>query len=461
MNKMQSLQNPMEVGDRTDMHNEGMIAELSALAAQLLETAKKEGADSAEVSVSDRTGLSVGARQRDVESVELNQDRSFGLSVYIDSRRGMASTSDMRSHAVMETVNKAINFARFTEPDPCNGLAEPELLAKDLPELDLYHPQPMETETLKELALRAEAAALDADDLIVNSHGSSAWFQSGCEVYANSYGFVGSSRGTQYGMSVAAIAADEGGMKTDSWYTISRVYDDLDSPESVGRAAAERTLLRLGARNVATGCYPVIFDAQMAQSVIGCLISALSGNLLYRNASFLTDSIGKQVAVSGLALRQQPHLKRAVGSCAFDGEGVATRDLVFVEDGVVTSYVLDSYTGRKLKMPTTGNAGGVFNLVLDAETKSRDELIKSIQSGFLVTELMGQGVNLVTGDFSRGAAGIWIENGCSAYAVDEVTIAGNLKDMFAGLVGFGDDVDVRGNFRTGSILVEGMTVASG
>ena len=461
MSTIQSPEIQSEVADRMDMHNDEVVAELSGLAEELLAEAKRQGAASAEISVSDRTGFSVSARQRDVESVELNQDRSFGLSVYIDGRRGMASTSDTRSQAVAEMVGKALNFARFTHPDPCNGLAEPELLATSFPELDLYHPQPLETETLKEFSLRAEVAALDADDLIVNSHGSSAWFNSGCEVYANSVGFLGSSRGTRYGIAVAAIAADEAGMKTDSWYTTSRVYNNLDSPESVGREAAERALLRLGTRKVATGSYPVIFDAQMAQSVIGCLITALSGNLLYRNASFLTNSIGKEIAVSGLTLRQRPHLKRAAGSCAFDGEGVGTRDLAFVENGVVTNYVLDSYAGRKLNLPTTGNAGGVFNLVLEAKMKSRDELIESIQSGFLVTELMGQGINLVTGDFSRGAAGMWIENGRPAYAVDEVTIAGNLKDMFTGLAGFGDDVDVRGNLRTGSILVETMTLASG
>ena len=449
------------VPGQVDLHNDRVVAELTDLAQRLLDEARRQGAPEAEVSVTDRTGLSVGVRQRDVESVELNQDRSIALSVIVDCRRGMVSTTDTRSSSIAEAVAKAVNFARHTQQDPCNGLADPDRLAKHIPDLDLYHPEALDAERQKADALEAEATALDFDSRIVNSNGSSAWSQSGCEVYANTHGFLGSTRGTQYGMSVGVVAQDERGMQTDGWYTTSRLSGELESPQVVGNRAARRSLRRLGGRRVTTGSYPVVFDAQTAKSLLGSLVAALSGGLLYRKASFLADSIDTMVAAEGFSLWQRPHLQRAGGSCAFDAEGVATKDLCFIERGVVRSYVLDSYTSRKLKLPTTGNAGGVFNLELEVGTTPLSDLLGSIESGFLVTEMMGQGINLVTGDYSRGAAGLWIENGEPAFPVDEVTVAGNLQRMLRGLSGYGDDTDVRGNIRTGSILVEGMTVAAG
>lgn len=434
-------------------------AGLRSLVGDILDEARRQGADAAEVSVNEDAGLSVSVRKGELETVEFNQDRGFGITVYYGLRKGSASTSDSSPTAIEETVRAARDIARHTQEDPCNGLADADLMPDSLPELDLYHPWPMDVGKAERLAIACEAAGLGRDERIVNSDGAQVSTQQACRVYGNSHGFIGSYLGTRHSVSCVLIAADESGMQRDYWYSLARDPGRLDDVESVGAEAARRVLARLSPRKPDTGRFPVIFSAQTSAGLAGHLVAALSGGSLYRKASFLLDSLGQSVAAPHVNVVEEPLLPGRIGSSGFDGDGVATSAKHFVEDGVVKSYVLSTYSGRKLGMPTTGNAGGVFNLLLTGRSMPVGDLYRAMGSGLLVTELMGQGVNMVTGDYSRGAAGFWIENGAIAYPVHEVTIAANLKDMLLDVQALGDDLDERGNVRTPSVLIGSMMLA--
>jgi PmbA protein len=381
------------------------------------------------------------------------------VSVYFGQRTGSASTSDFNDVAIKDTVRAACSIAKYTAEDECNGLADPALLATEFPDLDLYHPWVLDVEHAIERALECESTARGADPRIKNSEGASVSTQERLEVYVNSNGFVGSVEVSRHGGSCAVVGETENGMQRDYWYTSARDVDDLESAQAVGEKAAQRTLRRLDARKIKTCQAPVVYEAPIASSVLSHFIGAIRGGSLYRKASFLVDHLGKQIFPEWVRIREQPLLAKAMGSAAFDNEGVATQTRDIIKQGILQGYVLDSYSGRKLGMQTTGNAGGVHNLTIDTGTKDLDELCSHMNEGLLVTELIGFGVNTLTGDYSRGAAGFWVENGEIQYPVEEVTIAGNLKDMFMHIAEVGNDVDTRGNVRTGSILIENMTIA--
>jgi len=427
----------------------------------ILETARELGATAAEVSVSQDFGLSVTARMGELETVEFNQDRGFGITVYVDECKGVASTSDVSCESVNDAVKAALNIARFTQPDPCNGLAAPELMAEKLPELDIYHPWSISVEGATSRALACEAEAMAQDKRISNSDGATVASQLGCLAYGNSHGFLGSFLSSRHSLGLAVIANEKSGMQKDYWYTTSRRSEDMEDELSVGREAARRVLARLGCRGFKAGKMPVLFSPQMAAGLIGSLLGALMGGALYRNVSFLTNSMGNKVARDDISIREYPHLQRAMGSAGFDGDGVATSSKAFIKKGVVDNYILSAYSARRLSMQTTGNAGGVRNVRIEGELSPYSELLKQMGSGVMVTQLMGQGVNAVTGDYSRGASGFWVENGELAYPIENFTIASNLKDMFLGVAGIGNDVDLRGNICCGSLLIDEMTIATG
>ena len=433
--------------------------ELRTLADSILREAKHRGASAAEVSVSQDVGLTLKVRKGELETVEFNADRGFDITVHNGQRLGAASTSDSSEDAIRETVARALDIARHTQEDPCNGLADPALLAKRLPDLDLFHPSPLDTEAAMAAALACEAAGFSHDRRIVNSEGAEATTEQSCHVYANSHGFMGSYAGTSQSLSCMLIAKDDNGMQSDYWYSANRNPNALEAPEQIGRTAAQRAVAKLSPRQVATGEHPVLYCPQTARSLAGHLIRALSGGALYRKASFLLDSLGTEVASPHLRLSEQPLLPGRFGSTAFDGDGVATSEKAFIDAGTVRSYALSAYSGRRLGLPTTGNAGGVHNLRLEGATKPAEALFKEMGRGLYVTDLMGQGVNQVTGDYSRGAAGFWVENGEIQHPVHEVTIAANLKDLLHRIAATGDDHDQRGNIIAPSVLIERMTVA--
>ncbi len=435
-------------------------SDLKGLVGDILDEARRQGATAAEVSVGDDEGLTVVVRQRDIETIEFGQDRGFGITVYVGARKGTASTSDSRPEAVRATVRAALGIARYTEDDDCNGLADPERMARHLPDLDLHHPWTADADALRDLALETEAAALDFDRRIVNSEGAEVATQRSCRVYGNTHGFTGAVTGTRHSVHCAVVAGDDAGMERDHWYSIARDPGNLEDHIGVGEEAARRAVARLGTKPIKTGNWPVLFSPRMAAGLVGHLVGAISGGALYRRASYLTDSLGKQVAAKAVTLAEYPHLPKALGSAAFDGDGVATDSKAFVRAGLLTRYVLGSYSARRLGLETTGNAGGVFNLALETDTVCPAALMREMGTGLVVTELMGQGVDLVSGHYSRAAAGIWIEDGEPAYPVEKVTIASTLNDMFHGIAAAGDDIDRRGNIHTGSILVQSMTVAS-
>lgn len=432
---------------------------LTELVADILAAARQQGASAAEVSASEEIGLGVTVRRGELETVEFNHDRGFGITLYFGQRKGSASTSDSSPAAISETVAAAANIARYTQEDNCAGLAEADLMATSLPDLDLYHPWDIDPARAEALARECEDAGFAYDKRVGNSEGAQVTSQQACRVYGNSHGFVGSYVGSRHGLSCVMIAEDDNGMQRDYWYTVAREPGALEGPVAIGEEAARRTVARLSPRRVATGDFPVVFAAQAAGGLAGHLLGAISGGALYRKASFLLDSMGTQVAADHLSLTEDPLMAGGLGSAAFDGEGVATRSKAFIDDGVVSNYLLSSYSGRKLGLPTTGNAGGVFNLTVSGRTLPAKELLAEMGTGLLVTDLMGQGVNTVTGDYSRGAAGFWVENGVPVYPVDEITIAANLKDMYRGIVAVGDDLDTRGNIRSPSVLVSSMTIA--
>ncbi len=434
--------------------------ELEALAARILDLAKKRGATAAEVSASFDKGLSVTVRHHEVETVEFNQDRGIGITVYFGGRRGNASTSDTGNAAVEATVNAACDIARFTEEDPHAGLADPALMAKSIQNLDLWHPHVLGSDDAAALALQCEAAAIAAGNGKVRSDGASLSSYESLRVLANSNGFLGSHSGTRFGLSCTTIAADtEGAMQRDYWYTVSRHFAELEAPEAVGRRAADRVIRRLSPRKAPTGRFPVAYSPDVSSGLIYQLLGALSGGALYRKASFLVDSLGTQVLPRAYSVVERPLLAGALGSAAYDGDGVETRGNRFIDGGEVASYVLSTYSARQLGLATTANAGGVHNVEIEGPSEGVEDIYRRLGRGLLITECMGQGVNMVTGDYSRGASGFWIEDGEPAYPVDEVTIASNLKDMLLGVVAIGRDVDLRGNLRTPTVALDAMMVA--
>ncbi len=435
------------------------FATLQQLAEDVLKHAREKGATACEVDVSEGFGQSVGVRCDEVETIEFNRDKGVGITVYSGQCKGYASTSDFSPQALRETVEAALDIARFTAADDCAGLADAELMARDCRDLDLYHPWALTVEDAIETARRCEQAAFAASPLVSNSEGASISTQQAQFVAANSLGFVGGYPTSRHYISCSVIAGENDGMQRDDWYTTHRDAAQLDDPLRVGRIAAERAVARLGGRKVRTGEFPVLFEATLAGGLLGSLVHAASGGALYRKSSFLLDHLGKRVMPEFVNIGERPHIKCGLGSASFDSDGVATRDREVVSGGILQGYFLSAYTARKLGMQTTGNAGGSHNLIIEPGDLDLDGLLKKMNRGLLVTELLGQGVNYVTGDYSRGAAGYWVENGSIAYPVEEITIAGNLKAMLAGIVAVGNDVLVRGSKQTGSILVDRMTVA--
>jgi PmbA protein len=424
-----------------------------------LKEAKKYGASESEAVASLSQGLSVTVRLGEIETVEHTRDRGLAVTVYFGGRTGSASTSDYSETSVQQTVQAACSIARFTEEDACHGLANPDRLATEFPDLDLYHPWSLSVDEGKEIAHECEQAALDYDIKIENSEGAAVDSHQGCEVYGNSHEFWGENRKTRHGISCSVIGQTDESMQRDYWYSASRRREDLEDASEIGRIAGARTIRRLGARKLNTCQVPVLFEAPIASSLLSHFIGAISGGALYRKASFLLDHLGKSVFPDFVRIHEQPLLPRAMGSAAFDSEGVATKARDIVAGGVLEGYVLGSYSARRLDLETTGNAGGVHNLTIDPGEDDLPGLMKVLGRGLLVTELIGFGINTVTGDYSRGAAGFWIDNGEILFPVEEVTIAGNLKEMFQSIAAIGCDVDTNRNIRCGSILVDGLTVA--
>jgi PmbA protein len=440
------------------------LEQLQDMSARVLKLAKAAGASAAETDISLGIGQNVSVRMGETETIEYNRDKGVSVSVYFGQQRGHASTSDLSAQALADTVAAACNIARYTAKDPYCGLADANLMATEFPDLDLYHPWDISVEEAIELAKRCEAAARAVDPRISNSEGASVSNSESLSVYANSHGFCAGYPTSRHGISASVIAEDGQSMQRDYWYTTARAASDLESPEHVGQKAGERTVRRLGCRKLKTAQVPVLFEAPLASGLISSLVAAVSGGNLYRKSSFLLDSLGKQVISPIVDIEEQPHLLKGLASSAFDAEGVATVPRMLVEKGVLQGYLLSSYSARKLGMTTTGNAGGSHNLIVrhvqGAEYQlSFERMLATMGTGLLVTELLGHGLNMVTGDYSRGAAGFWVENGVIAYPVEEITIAGNMKDMLMQIVALGNDVLVQGSRQVGSILIERMTVA--
>jgi len=434
------------------------LSELVDNAQQALDYARSLGAESAEVSANTHYGLHVNVRMGEVETLEYSRDRGLGISVYIGNSKGHASSGDLRPETIRNCVAKAVDIARFTQADKCNGLAPKDRLADTFPDLDLWHPQPLDAEAMMERALACEAAGLENSE-ISNSDGASTSAGFGLNVYANSDGFVGHRDGTRYGQSCVLIAGENDSMQRDYWYDSRRAFADLETVEKTGHEAARRTVMRLGARKIPTCEVPVLFTPEVANGLVGHLVSAISGGALYRNTSFLKNTVGQQLFPGWMRISERPFIRRGSSSAAFDAEGVATRDRDIIEKGILTGYVLGSYSARRLGLETTGNAGGVHNLIVEPGGFSAQELMQQMGTGLMVTEVMGQGVSIVTGDYSRGAGGFWVEHGEIQFPVDEVTIAGKLQDMFLEIEAVGTDIDDRSGIQTGSILLRKMTVA--
>jgi PmbA protein len=435
-------------------------ADLLALVELALQEAKVLGASQAEAAISMDVGLSVSARLGEVDTIEYQRDRGMGVTVYFGTRKGSASTGDLGAAALRETVAKACTIARFTAEDYCAGLPDPQDLAQDVPSLDLSHPWDISPERACEMAIECEAAAMAVDPLrITNSEGAGVSTHRGLRAYGNSLGFLAAYPGTVHSISCSVLGSAGEQMERDYWYSTLRDWRELESAESVGRRAGERTVARLGARKLATTKAPVLYSPDVARGLVSHFIGAIRGGSQYRRSSFLLEAAGQRVFPDWFALSERPHLRKALASAPFDHEGVATRDRELVDGGVLLGYVLNTYSARKLGLRTTGNAGGTHNLLVHGRGKDLDAMLRQMGGGLYVTELMGQGVNGVTGDYSRGASGFWVENGRIEYPVHEVTIAGNLKDMYQHIVDVGSDIDVRGGIRTGSILIEEMTIA--
>lgn len=435
---------------------------LTKVAEKALQAAKEQGMQQAQVSLSSSVGRSVTVRQQALESVELHKDQSLVVTVFNDHKMGSASSADFTDDGVLSSVAAAASIARQTAADDCIGLADANLMATEHPDLDIYHEWEIDMPTMNALAAECEQAALDVDKAITNTEGGTVNSHIGVSLYANSHGFVGLQDGSRHGVSCSVIAEQAGDMQRDYWYASDCDAKNMQSASAIGRIAGERTLRRLGAKQVATCEVPVIFEASIAGSIVSHLISAIKGGSIYKKASFLVDHLGEQILPEWLSVLEQPHKLRGSNSAAFDSEGVATpKQRRIVDEGVLKNYVLGSYTARKLGLQTTANGGGVHNVSLESDNASQsfEEMLQQCGTGLLVTELIGSGINMVTGDYSRGACGFWIENGKIQHPVQEVTIAGNLRDMFQSISTIGSDIDTRGNIQTGSILLDKLTVA--
>lgn len=446
---IQSEQNPFDA------------SRLCAITEDLLRLAKSKGASAAEAGLSVEEGLSVTVRMGEVETIEHNRDKSLGVTVYHGQRKGSASTTDFTPAALDDTVQAAMDIARYTEADEYAGLVDPRYLAKDYADLDLYHPWGVTPEAAIDMAKVGEAAAMEIDPRITNSEGAYITSHSGYRVYGNSHGFLGHYASTRHSNGCTVIASENDRMERDYWYSLARSSAQLEDLVAVGRKAGERVIARLGARKLKTQKAPVIFQAEVARGLLGHLIRSISGGALYRNSSFMVNKLGETIFPTRITIDERPHLTGAIGSAPFDSEGVANRAHPLVNAGVLESYVLDSYAARRLKLEPTGNAGGVHNLFISDDGKDLPSLLKEMDKGLLITEVMGQGVNIVTGDYSRGATGFWVEHGEIQYPVEEFTLASNLAEMFQHLIAVGNDVDTRSSMCTGSWLIEQMTVAGG
>ncbi|MBY0266922.1 MAG: metalloprotease PmbA [Burkholderiales bacterium] len=432
---------------------------LKQLVSDALKYAQTRGASAADAEVSEGFGQTVTARQGEVETIEYNRDKGIGVTVYIGKQRGHASSSDLSPQALRDTVDAALAIARHTATDDCAGLADPEMLAREFPDLDLIHPWDMPVERAIEMAKACEAAGFAADKRVTNSEGATVSTQQSHFIYGNTHGFLAGYPSSRHSMWCALVAGKGDGMQRDDWYETARDPAELPSPESIGRKAGERAVARLKARKIATTQVPVLYESGIASSLMGHFVAAVSGGSLYRKSTYLLDSLGKQVFAPIVHIADLPLIPKALASGAFDEEGVATQSRDIVKGGVVQGYFLASYSARKLGMKSTGNAGGNHNLIMRDTGEDFAALLKKMNRGLLVTELMGQGVNAVTGDYSRGAAGFWVEDGVITYPVQEITIAGNLKDMFRNIVAIGNDVSKRSSRQCGSVLVEGLTLA--
>lgn len=432
---------------------------LKQLVTDALTYAKTRGATAADAEVSEGFGQTVTVRQREVETIEYNRDKGIGVTVYIGQQRGHASSSDLSPEALRDTVDAALAIARFTAIDDCAGLADPDRLAREFPDLDLIHPWEMPVERAIEMAQACEAAGFAVDKKITNSEGATVSTQQSHFIYGNTNGFLAGYSSSRHSIWCALIAGKGDGMQRDDWYETVRDPADLPAPDVIGRKAGQRAVARLKARKVPTEQVPVLFESGVSASLMGHFVSAVSGGSLYRKSSFLLDSLGQTVFSPCVQMTDLPLIPKGLASGAFDEEGVATQARDIVRDGVVQGYFLASYSARKLGMQSTGNAGGNHNLIMQDTGEDFAALLKKMGRGLLVTELMGQGVNAVTGDYSRGAAGFWVEDGVIVYPVQEITIAGNLKTIYKNIVAIGNDVSRRSSRQCGSVLVEGMTLA--
>jgi PmbA protein len=432
---------------------------LQDLIIQILDAARSQGAMQAEADIGTGAGLSVTVRMGEVEKIEHERDKGLSVTVYMDKRKGNASTSDFSDHAISKTVDAACNIARNTSRDECAGLADTDLMAKDVLDLDLHHPWDITPEQAIEIAIECETHARDFDQRINNSDGAVVSTYSGSHIYGNTHGFINGWDWSSHTVDCTMIAENAGNMQRDGWYSKSRDHDDLQNVKAIGTEAAQRTIQRLGAKKLSTRKVPVIFEAPVASGLFSAFITAISGGSLYRRASFLLDKLGEQIFAEHIHIHEQPHLKKALGSAPFDNDGLATKPRDIIKDGVLQGYVLSSYSARKLGLQTTGNAGGVHNLVIEPGDQNLDDLVNKMNTGLLITDIIGFGVNQITGDYSRGASGFWVEHGKIQYPVEEITIAGNLVEMYKQIVAIGNDVDHRGNVLTGSVLIENMTVA--
>jgi len=434
--------------------------QIKQMSEDVLKVAKRLGASSAEAELSLSIGQNVSVRMGEVENIEYNRDKGMSVTVYFGKQKGHASTSDMSPQALADTVAAACNIAKYTAQDEFCGLADAELMATDIQDLDLHHPWDISVDEAIEIARVCEAAALAVDSRITNSEGASVSTGTGFFAYSNSHGFTGGYSSSRHGVSCSVIAESDANMQRDYWYSTARAAEDLQSAADIGKVAGERTVRRLNAKKIKTCQVPVLFEAPLASGLISTLISAISGGNLYRKSSFLLDSLGKQIASPLLNIYEDPFIKKGLASSPFDNEGVATKARQLVKDGVLQGYVLSSYSARKLGMKTTGNAGGNHNLLIQPGANDFAGLLKQMGTGLVVTELLGHGMNMVTGDYSRGAAGFWVENGVIVHPVEEITIASNMVDMLKAIIGIGNDVLVQGSKQVGSILIERMTVAA-
>jgi PmbA protein len=433
--------------------------ELTRIIDSVLTQSKDMGASAAEADIGAGAGLSANVRKSEIDKLEYERDKGLSITVYIDGQKGSASTSDFSEKALKESVKAAFNIAKYASRDECAGLIEPELMAKEVPDLDLYHPWSISPEAAINLAIECERAAFDYDKRISNSDGSVVGTYSGINLYGNTNGFIDGWNWSSHTIDCTVIAEDKNGMQRDGWYSKTRDFNDLQSINEISQEAARRTVSRLGSRKLSTRQVPVIFEAPVASGLFSAFITAISGGSLYRRASFLLDKKGEQVFAEHINIREQPYMKKALGSAPFDNDGVATKQRDIIKDGILQDYVLSGYSARKLGLQTTGNAGGVHNLVIEPGQNNLEEMIKELDTGLLITDMIGFGVNQVTGDYSRGASGFWVENGELAYPVEEITVAGNLIDIYKNIVSIGNDIDPRGNVLTGSVMIDAMTVA--